>query len=304
MAEFTLAGLRVVLETARSGSFSAAAERLGYTQSAVSRQIALMERAAGRALFDRGPRGTTVTEAGQVLVRRAEAVLGELGAARQELRDLDAGPAGRVRIGAFSTAMAALVPHAMRSLGGRATVVLREGLTPALLAAVARRRLDLAVVTPPGQAVSGLEMAPLLDDALFVATADTHPLAERASVPADALRDEAWIAGSAEPDSTLLGAWSDAQWRPRVAYVVRDWVAKLGLVAAGLGVTIVPGLAVPSLPPSLAVVRIDHPRAVRTTALAYRSGAPAERACAHLMEALRDSAAELNAQVRQRLARH
>lgn len=86
--------------------------------------------------------------------------------------------------------------------------------------------------------------------------------------------------------------------------MVRDWVAKLGLVAAGLGVTVVPGLAVPSLPPSLAVVRIDHPRAVRTTALAYRSGAPAERACAHLMEALHDSAAELGAQVRQRLARH
>src|SRR3954453_4822738 len=106
MAAFSIVGLRVVREVGRRGSFSAAAERLGYTQSAVSRQVALMEQAAGRALFERHARGVRLSQAGAVVVRRAEAVLTELEAARHDLDDLDdldAQPPGRLRVGAFST---------------------------------------------------------------------------------------------------------------------------------------------------------------------------------------------------------
>ncbi|MEU5881369.1 LysR family transcriptional regulator [Spirillospora sp. NPDC047279] len=294
MGEFTIVGLRVLREAARRGSFSMAAERLGYTQSAVSRQIALMEQAAGRPLFERRARGVQPTEAGRVVLRHAETVLGELDIARQSLDDLTRTP-GRLRVGAFSTAMAALVPRAIAA-SPQLRVPLREGLSPRLLTAVSRGRLDLAVVTPPQQPPDGIELIPLADDPLLVAMPLDHPFAGRAGVPPDLLSDERWIAGSNEPGSTLLGAWTDTA---DVAFVARDWVAKLGLVAAGLGITVVPGLAVPMLPPTIAVARIDHPAAVRTTSIARPAGDdPLQRLFA---EALHDAAADLSADLRRRL---
>ncbi|MGP3927585.1 LysR family transcriptional regulator [Streptomyces sp. 8N616] len=304
MADFTILGLRVVREAARRGSFSTAAERLGYTQSAVSRQISLMEQAAGRALFERHARGVQPTEAGRIILRHAEAVLGELDAARQDLQDLDARPPGRLSVGAFSTALAALVPRALAALAEQephTQIPLREGMSPRLLTAVARGRLDLAVVTQPQQAPDGVEVIRLLDDPLLIAAPPDHALAGRASVTTAMLRNERWITASTEPGATLLGAWSEATWRPDIAFVARDWVAKLGLVAAGLGITVVPGLAVPAIPSAIAVIRIDHPAAVRTTAVAQRAGTPGEHLRRTFTEALRDAAAELSAQLRHRL---
>ncbi|MEO3875735.1 LysR family transcriptional regulator [Nonomuraea sp. B12E4] len=304
MGDFTVLGLRVVREAARQGSFSIAAERLGYTQSAVSRQIALMEQAAGRALFERHARGVRPTEAGQVVLRHADAVLGAIDAARQDLRDLSGRPPGRLRVGAFSTAMAALVPRALAALTRRephVRVPLREGLSPSLTAAVARGRLDLAVVTPSRHPPEGVEFTPLLQDPLFVAVARDHPLAGQGSVTLARLRELRWIAGSTEPGTTLLGAWSDATWQPDIAHVARDWVAKLGLVAAGLGVTVVPGLAAPTLPAALALVRIEHPDAVRPTTIAHRPGVGDDHLRRTFTEALRDTAADLSTQLRHRL---
>ncbi|KJK47835.1 hypothetical protein UK23_19125 [Lentzea aerocolonigenes] len=293
MGEFTVVGLRVVREAARHGSFSTAAERLGYTQSAVSRQIALMEQAAGQALFERQARGVRLTEAGHLLAKHAEAVLGELSAAQQHLQDLKERPATRLRVGAFSTAMAVLVPTAIAA-AGPTRVTIREGLSPGLVKAVQRGRLDLAVVTATqAPQAEDVEMTPLLEDPLFVATALAHPLAGQ-TVTATELAGQRWIVGSAEPDTTLLGGWAE---HPDIAYVARDWVAKLGLVAAGLGVTVVPGLAVPALPPSIAVARIDHPGAVRTTAVVRRAHPAAET----FTELLKDAAAELVVRVRRRL---
>ncbi|WP_067490457.1 LysR family transcriptional regulator [Actinomadura hibisca] len=294
MGEFTVVGLRVVREAARHGSFSTAAERLGYTQSAVSRQIALMEQAAGRVLFERQARGVRVTEAGRVVLRHAETVLAELDAARAGLSDLGERPE-RVRVGAFSTAMAALVPRAIAA-SPRVRVPLREGLSARLAAAVARSRLDLAVVVAPPNAPDGIDLLPLVDDPLLVALPRAHALAGETAVPPQALRDEQWIAGSADPASTLLGTWSDD---PQVAFVARDWTAKLGLVAAGLGVTVVPGLAVTMVPPTVALTRIDHPAAVRPTTIVRRP--EATPATQEFTEALLDTATELATELRHRL---
>ncbi|MFI2284376.1 LysR family transcriptional regulator [Nocardia beijingensis] len=302
MDEFTVAGLRVVREAAACGSFSTAAENLGYTQSAVSRQIALMERAAGRALFERHARGVRPTEAGRVVMRHAEAILGELEQARHHIRGLAVRPAGRLRVGAFSTAMAALVPRAIAATRDRQVrISLREGLSPRLLAAVANGRLDLAVVTPPDTMPSGVRIDPLLDDPLLVAVPLTHSLAGATSASPDMLRAERWIAGSQEPSATLLGAWRDPDWEPDIAFVARDWFAKLGLVAAGLGITVVPGIAVPVLPPTVSLLRIDHPSAVRRTVIAHRGDPGGAEPRGVVVEALRDRAAELSAEVRQRL---
>lgn len=306
MGEFTIIGLRVVRAAARTGSFSTAAENLGYTQSAVSRQIALMERAAGRALFERQARGVRATEAGRIVLRHADAVLGGLGAARQELDDLAARPPATLRVGAFSTAMAALVPRAIAATAPRLTrIPLREGTSPRLLSAVARGRLDLAVVSETGNLPAGVEAAPLLDDPLLVAVPPGHALADRVEVTPAELRGARWIAGSTELSSTLLGVWTDATWEPEIAFVARDWVAKLGLVAAGMGITVVPGIAVPVLPPGIALVRIDHPAAVRRTCIVYcrpdRDQDLRYEPSRIFIEALRDVAAELAAEVRHRL---
>ncbi|MGV9616247.1 LysR family transcriptional regulator [Nocardia xishanensis] len=301
MGEFTIVGLRVVREAARCGSFSTAAENLGYTQSAVSRQIALMEQAAGRALFERHARGVQVTDAGRILLRHAETVLGGLGSARQELDELTAFPPATLRVGAFSTAMAALVPRAIAAAAPRlARVPLREGTSPRLASAVARGRLDLAVVSEMRNPPPDTEIVSLLNDPLLVAVPPDHALAGRASVTPAQLRGERWIAGSTEVNSTLLGAWRDAAWEPEIAFVARDWFAKLGLVAAGMGSTVVPGIAVPVLPPGIALVRIDHPAAVRPTCVVYRGGDPATPRQLFI-EALRDTAADLATEVRQRL---
>src|SRR5262245_28700775 len=129
--DFSPAGLRILREVAQSGSFSAAAESLGYTQSAVSRQVATLEAAAGRTLFDRGRRGVTLTPAGARLLRTAVSVLDELEAARRDLSDAHT-TLRPVRLGAFATAAAGLVPKALAQLPRHLEVTLREATTPAL----------------------------------------------------------------------------------------------------------------------------------------------------------------------------
>jgi DNA-binding transcriptional LysR family regulator len=196
------------------------------------------------------------------------------------------------------------VPRTIAAFASReptTRVMLREGMSPSLVRRAADGRLDFAVVTPAADMPDELAVTTLLEDPLLVAVSRGHPLAGRASVPADALRDERWVAASTEPRSTLLGAWTDSSWRPDIAYVARDWTAKLGLAAAGVAITVVPGLAAPTLPPSLAVVRIDHPAATRTTAIVTRADAPPDPHRHDFGEALRDAAAELAAEVRRHL---
>lgn len=304
MGEFTVLGLRVVREAARHGSFSTAADRLGYTQSAVSRQVGLMEQAAGRPLFERLARGVQPTAAGRVVLRHAEAIFGQLDAARQDLYDLDAGPPAKLAVGAFSTAMAALVPRAIADLATRqphARIPLREGLSPRLLTAVIRGRIDVAVVNRPQVVPVGIDMIPILDDPLLVALPSGHILAGRRSVAPPELVHESWIAAGTEPGSTLLGAWSDGSWQPHIAFIARDWVAKLGLVAAGAGVTVVPGLAAPAIPSGIALVRIDHPAAHRTTVLVQREETADEPLRRQFTEALREAADDLSAELRNQL---
>ena len=136
MAELNLTGFRVLREVAARGSFTAAAESLGYTQSAVSRQIAALESAAGTPLFERGPRGVSPTDAGVALLQRAAVVVDEVEHAQRDLEGFSAAATGRLRIGAFPTAVAALIPRAVsrfRDQRPGVEVVLREGGSPSQL---------------------------------------------------------------------------------------------------------------------------------------------------------------------------
>jgi DNA-binding transcriptional LysR family regulator len=263
VAELTLVGLRVVQEVATRGSFTAASEALGYTQSAVSRQVAAMEQAAGAPLFERLARGVRPTAAGRVLLRHAAVVLERTDAAVLELRGLEDRLEGRLAVGAFPSALGVLLPRALAELGREhpgIVVTLRRASTPALLQRVRAGRLEVAVVAlgPEEHAALDLRTDLLVRGRTFVAVAAGHRLARLGTVePAD-LEAEPWIVGAGREGDPQFLAWPGLQ-APRVAFALPDWPGRLGLVAAGLGIALVPSLAAETVPAGVALVAVDGP---------------------------------------------
>ncbi|WP_234312402.1 LysR family transcriptional regulator [Streptomyces griseus] len=287
------------LAVARSGSFTSAARSLGYTQSAVSRQVRSLEEEWGAELFERLPRGVRLTEAGRVLLPHAEAVRDRLAAARAELTALRALDGGTLRLGAFSSATAALVPRAQAAFRKRhpGVVVTRvEGPSAKHLGLVAAGEEDLAVVSPAADAAPprGVTLHHLLDEPMLVALERGHPCAGRRDVRLAELSGEEWIVGDERLEDTLLRPALAAGLRPRTGLLAHDWIAKLGAVAAGLGVTLVPALAAASVRPDVALVTI-HPEDVPYRRIcAAAPGAPGAAATAFL-SLLRETAEELGA---------
>lgn len=292
--------LRTFLEVAWEGSFTGAARRLGWTQSAVSRQISSLESAlGGDPLFDRLPRGVRLTEAGRALAPYAQSVTEALGGARRELDALREGAGGRLRFGAFATADAALVPRALAAFrAGRpgVRVTREEGLTPELLERLGAGRLDLAVVSTTGRApLESYALHHLLDESLYVAVPAGHPLAaDGRPVRLGRLADEDWVSGSARPEGTLLDAALREGFRPRVAHVVAEWTAKQGYVAAGLGVALVPGLAAASVRQDVVLLPVlDEGAPARAVYAATERGRALAPAAAAFVTALREAAARI-----------
>ena len=284
MAHFSPTGLRVLREIAQSGSFSNAARALGYTQSAVSRQVAALEAIAGRRLFERGRDGVTLTAAGARLLPRAIRILDELDAALGETGDA----VGPIRLGAFASAAAGPVPDALATLPRELVVTLREGTTPALTRALRAGTLDLAVIaqSPPFPAPGDLELTVLSERELVVAVPSGHPLARARAVEPEQLHGEIWVASRSDPGDTLLGVWPGLAERPDVRYVVRDWLAKLRIVAAGLAITTLAPVAAPAVPDGVAIVAVrGEPLQARRIALARRPG-PLDGAAATVADAL------------------
>jgi DNA-binding transcriptional LysR family regulator len=303
--DLSLTALRVLREVAERGSFTAAATATGYTQSAVSRQAAALETAVGRPLFERFHQGVRLTDAGRTLLRRATRALDELAAAE---RELDGEPPARavVRLGAFTSAGAWLVPRVSAALRDHPDVdlLIRTGSTRSLVRALRAGSLDLAVLarTPPFRAPDD-ELPPLhtitiLDDELLVAVPPSHPLAAADSVTIDELAEQSWVAGRTSGDDSGLGVWPGLARRPRVVHSTPDWLAKLQLVAAGAGITTVPPLLLPVLPPGIRVLRVsDGPRERRQVLLARvpGTGQVGDTAVRAVEIALRDAAAHLPA---------
>ncbi|MEU5565074.1 LysR family transcriptional regulator [Micromonospora musae] len=277
--------LDVLRTVARHGSITAAARELRYTQSAVSRQIAALEAEFGVVLFDRLPRGVTLTEEGRHLLPHAEAVLDRLTTARRELDALRGLGAGRLRVGAFPTAVAALVPRALadfRAAYPEVGVSLVEDRTPALLERLLAGDTDLAVVSaPPDQPLdtTRFDLRHLLDERLLVAVPRRHALVGRDTVRLAELAEESFIAGSTDQADPLMRASMPPGFRPRIDIVAADWTGKLGCVSAGLGVALIPALAVRAAPADLALLRL-HPddaptRQVYAAVVAHRRRPPA-----------------------------
>jgi DNA-binding transcriptional LysR family regulator len=285
--------LEVFHAVARHGSITVAARALRYTQSAVSRQIAALEAETGARLFDRLPRGVALTEEGRCLLGHADAVLDRLATAQRDLAALRGLGAGRLRVGAFPTAVAALVPRALSAFRAEypdVALSLVEGRTPQLLERLAEGDADVAVVSaPPDQPLDASRFAlrHLLDERLLVAVPRTHRLARRRTVRLAELTGESFVVGSATAEETLLRATLPSGFQPRIDIVAAEWTGKLGCVAAGLGVALVPALAIRATPADLALLRLHRDdatvRQVFAATLAGRRIPPAVAPFVHLL---------------------
>jgi DNA-binding transcriptional LysR family regulator len=248
-------------EVARRGSITAAAASLGYTQSAVSRQMAALEASMGAQLLDRQARGVELTEHGRCLLPHAEAVLNRLASVRLDLDAVDRLDSGRLRVGAFPTANAVLIPTALADFAAKhpgVSISLVEGTTHRQLANLDLGDVDLAVVsafTDQSLDHDRFEFVHLLRDSIVLAVPRSHRLANRRSIRLSELTGESWIAGEAHNESRTLSPhrlFSEPE--PSVGFQVGEWTAKLGLVAAGLGITLVPSLAAAAMRGDIALV--------------------------------------------------
>lgn len=301
MASFglTITGLRVVEQAALLGSFSAAADALGYTQSAISRQVAAIEAAVGAPLFDRSARGVRLTEAGTVLVEHSTAVFAALEAAETAIARIRERLEGRLALGAIPVAMSVLVPRAIARLSlvnPDLDISLHEGSTPILIERVRHGLVDIAVIALgeelPQYDLGGLRRDVLLVGGLQVAVPADHRLAGRERVPVGELRDEAWIVGQAAGENEpVFAAWPTLT-DPRVSYAGRDWPTRLGMVAAGLGIAVLPNIGAAAVPAGVVVIDIDDPAHKKRSAAALTPLEPT--AAAHAMvAALRTEAARI-----------
>ncbi|OJV76691.1 MAG: LysR family transcriptional regulator [Cellulomonas sp. 73-92] len=246
--------LRLLQAIAEHGTLTAAAEALDASQPAVSQHVRRLERRLGTALLDRSGRRVRLTEAGQVLATYGVAVNAAVRAAGAEVAALTGLQAGVVRLAAFPSSSATLVPKALATLRKShpgLTVTLEEAEPPQSLASLRTGACDLAVAFAyPGvelgryeDDLSGLVSRHLLDDPTFVALPEDHPRAHQEHLDLADLASETWIAGCPRCRGHLLTAAAGCGFTPDIAYATDDYVAVLSLVAAGLGVALVPGLA-------------------------------------------------------------
>jgi DNA-binding transcriptional LysR family regulator len=238
--------LRVLREVAARGSFSAAADALAFTQPAVSRQIATLEAEAGARLVDRTARGIRLTPAGELLVEHAEVILGRLAAAESQLEALAGLDVGRLRLGSFPSASATLTALAIAAFAEAYPGVelrLTEGRSCETVPLLAAGQLDLAVVSDAGPgAFDDVELEHVMDDPYYIALPRDHPLAAEGELRMEDLREETWIEGR-HCDAALMAAAHAAGFEPRVAFDCGEWLGKQGMVAAGVGITLIPTTA-------------------------------------------------------------
>jgi DNA-binding transcriptional LysR family regulator len=253
----------------RLGSFAAAAAELGYTQSAVSQQIAELERRVGARVLVRRP--VRATEAGRVLLDTEAAITASMSHGATELAALAEGAVGEVRLGAFISAAASIVPPALallRSARPAVHIALRELEQGEAHPLLLRDEIDLAITFDyehaPAPAPAGLLHEHLMDDPIMVVLPVDHPLAGADSVtPAD-LPSDAWINTAVDfRDLAASPVGGDRGSGHRLDFDGMDFRTALNLVAAGLGVALLPRLLLLDAPPSVAVLPMRQPTVVR-----------------------------------------
>lgn len=289
--------LRTFRELAARGTMAAVAQALSLTPSAVSQQIAALEREAGAALVERNGRGVRLTVAGRALAMHAERILDALQAAADDVIALEADVSGPIRIAASASAAAALCPGVIRSLGQRYPahrISLLERESRESIAALLRGDLDLALIDevalPRAGQDSGLDHLELYVDPLYCVVPRDHPAGRRREVNIRDLAEEQWIMDDAWTAyyQLVLEACQAAGFEPRVIANCRSFEVVLSLVRAGCGIAILPGLGLAGAR-DLAI-RPIKPRISRRVYAACRRGAIRRPAIATAITMFREAA--------------
>ena len=303
--------LRVLVAVARHGSVTAAARALNYAQPSVSHHLSRLEAETGALLTQRAGRGVRLTDAGRLLAERAEEILGRLDAAENELAAHVGLRAGRVRLAAFPSALSTLVPMAAARLEAEnpgLDLTLAEAEPPEALrmlragyvdvALVFRHYQDGTTVSSPGDTDEGTRSRLLLDDPIHLVTraasASTDgraPGAAAAEPPLPSSPDLAdyaehrWIGGCERCRSYLVWQCELAGFSPKIAFTTDDFVAVQALVAAGLGIAILPSYALRKSTPGCIAVRIEPEisRNIEVIRLRSRSLSPAAESFSELL---------------------
>src|SRR3954470_19743183 len=292
--------MKVLKEVAAQGSFSAAAEALSFTQSAVSQQVAALERESGAKLVERRARGIRLTPAGEALVAHADAILARLDDAEQELAAIAGLKGGRVRVASFQSAGATLVPKALGEFHRRHSGVELSASTAELVEARDLLRsgdIDLAIVMDfEGEPLvyPDLETEHLLNDPYVVALPSDHRLADKARVALTDLSDEDWINScpGTSCDQVVIGACRAAGFEPRVVVECDENDQMQAFVAGGLGVALWPQLALTHVRPGVVVKPVAGAQVERRVHTATLAGAYRSAATEAMLAILRETAEE------------
>jgi DNA-binding transcriptional LysR family regulator len=272
--------LRILREVAQQGSFSAAADGLFLSQSAVSQQIATLEREVGMKLLDRTREGPKLTDAGRVLVGHAEAAIARLEEAERELAAIAGLEGGELRMASFPSASATLLTEAISIFHGRYPNVglsVAEAEPEESLPRLRGGEFDLALSfdypSVPAGEDRDLERTLVLTESMHLALPKGHPLAERQVVPLADLAAAEWLCGT-RPSScgeAVIRVCRDAGFDPKIGFESDDYHVMQGFIAAGLGFTLLPDLAMPTLRSDLVLRATDPPAPQRRVWAATRA---------------------------------
>ena len=293
--------LRALQAVAETGSFSRAADRLNYTQPAVSKTIATLERELGAVLVERECRPVRLTDAGNALVRHADEVFARLSSARAEIDAITQLEGGSLCVGTFGSAASSFVVRTLcefRRRHPRVRIGLVDGQPEPLVRELRTGRLDLAAVfdyPAAGHRVGDdLELHHLLDQPYDIVLPLEHPLAGEDAVRPQDLADEDWLlpdVGADNPMMKLLARMFDvAGFEPRVAFTVNDCKMVLAMVAAGGGVSIVPRLMIDPVPADVAVRPVAGERPVQRVSVARLPSRYRSPACSTFLGMLQEAA--------------
>ncbi len=299
MLMLNLGRVRVLVEVVNCGSFSGAAAALSYTQSAVSQAIARLEAETGAALVVRDRRGVRATAAGATLVEHAEAIFAQVRAAEDALAAVLGVRAGRLRVASFPSAGATLMPEAVAIFRRRhpgVALSLAEGEPEEIAARMRAGEFDLALLFEfqgvESAAGDDLAVTPLLDDPMHIALPVEHALAIKPKLALADLRFEDWVQTSASSPCArhVVRSCLAAGFEPRVTFESDDYETVQGLVAAGVGVALVPRLALTRLHPGIVVRSLEPSSPVRSVVVATPSGPGGAPAALAMLGVLQDIA--------------
>ena len=276
--------LSIFRSVVASGSVQAAADNLGMTSSAVSQHLAALQRETGLTLFQRAGRGIVPTDAALVLNAQSDEPMSQWDRLEQVVVDLRDGRSGRLSIGYFASAGAAWMPPLVRRLTAEYPDLVLELVLNEVEQRI-RPDLDLVIEPPGTPPPTGHRRIELIEDPFVVVVPRDHPLAAASSVALTDLRGETWVSNDHHRSvghRILVAACAAVGLRPRFSVQAQDQHTALGFVAAGIGVTVLPGLAARALPAGVVLLDIEPPAPVRHLAAVVRDhgfpNPPAERA--------------------------